>query len=58
MSPNTMDSKSEICLISIVVPVESDEEALKYKKAVKAVFSDKEDADITFSMRPDTRRRS
>lgn len=41
---------SEICQIRIMFPVESDDEAIAYKRKIKEALSDKPDAQIQFSL--------
>ena len=41
----------ELCTIRIMFPVESDEQAIEYKKKLTAVLVDKSDAHIDFNLR-------
>ena len=41
---------SEICSIRIVFPVDSDEQAIEYKKKIAEVLSEIPDAQINFSL--------
>ena len=43
-------SKQEICTIRIMFPVETDEQAIEYKRKIAAVLQDKPDAQIQFSL--------
>lgn len=40
----------EICTLRIMFPIESDEQAIEYKKKVAAVLSDNPEAQIQFSI--------
>lgn len=42
--------KNEICTIRIVFPVESDEQALEYKRKIDEVLADSKDAQLHFSI--------
>lgn len=44
--------KGEICTIRIMFPVETDEQAIEYKKKIQAALEDKPDAQIQFSLMP------
>lgn len=42
--------KQEICSIRIMFPVESDEQAIDYKKKIAAILSEISEAQIQFSI--------
>ncbi len=42
----------DICTIRIAFPVESDEQAIEYKKRLSAILSDIPDAQLHFSLMP------
>ena len=42
--------KQELCTIRIMFPVESDEQALEYKKKITALFSDMPNAHTHFEI--------
>ncbi|MBA7609501.1 hypothetical protein ES703_16692 [subsurface metagenome] len=42
--------KQEICTIRIMFPVETDEQAIEYKRKIAEVLKDKPDATIQFSL--------
>lgn len=42
--------KQEICSIRIMFPVESDEQAIEYKKKIAALLAEIPDAQIQFSI--------
>lgn len=42
--------KQEVCTIRIMFPVESDEQAIDYKKKIAEVLKNKPDAQIQFAM--------
>ena len=42
--------KQEICSIRIMFPVESDEQAIEYKKKIAALLAESPDAQIQFSI--------
>lgn len=42
--------KQEICSIKIMFPVDSDDQAIEYKKKITEVLKDKADAQIQFSL--------
>lgn len=44
------NDKKEMCTIRIMFPVESDEQAIEYKKKIADILSDKPDAQIQFSI--------
>jgi len=44
--------KKEICTIQILFPVDTDEQAIDYKKKIAEVLSDKPDAQLRFSLMP------
>lgn len=48
--PTQETSKKEICSIRIMFPVESDEQAIEYKKKIGAVLAEIPDAQIQFSL--------
>ncbi len=41
---------SEICNIRIMFPIESDEQAIAYKKQIREILSDVEDVQIQFAI--------
>ncbi len=43
--------KQEVCTIRIMFPVESDEQAIEYKKKIAEVLKDEPDAIIDFGIR-------
>ena len=47
---NGQKTDSEICSIRIMFPVESDEEAIEYKKKIAEILSEISDATIQFSL--------
>jgi len=49
-TPPTAKSKPEICQIRIMFPVETDEQAIEYKKKIADILSDKPDAQIHFAI--------
>lgn len=42
--------KQEVCTIKIMFPVDSDEQAIDYKKKITALLSEISDAHINFSL--------
>ena len=42
--------KQEICTIRIIFPVESDEQAIEYKRKIAAILADVPDSNIQFSI--------
>lgn len=44
------DKKGEVCIIKIMFPVESDDQAIDYKKKIAAILSDQPDVNIQFSI--------
>ena len=44
------NEKKEICTISIMFPVESDDKAIEYKKRIAELLKDKPEAQIQFSI--------
>lgn len=44
------DEKKEICSIRIMFPVDTDEQAIKYKRQIVAILSEIPDAQIQFSL--------
>ena len=44
--------KQEICTIRIVFPVDSDEQAIEYKKRILEVLKDNPDAQVHFALMP------
>ncbi|GAH63098.1 unnamed protein product [marine sediment metagenome] len=46
------NSKKEICQIRIMFPVETDEQAIEYKKKITALLAEISDAQIQFSLMP------
>ncbi|GAI56765.1 unnamed protein product [marine sediment metagenome] len=42
--------KKEVCTIKIMFPVESDEQAIDYKKKITALLAEIPDAHLTFSL--------
>jgi len=44
------DEQKQICQIRIVFPVDTDEKAVEYKKAMAAVLAEIPDAQIHFSL--------
>jgi len=42
--------KQEVCQIRIMFPVESDEQAMDYKKQINAILKDRPDAIVSFSI--------
>ena len=44
------NSQKEICTLRIMFPVESDEQAIDYKKKIAEVLKDNPDAQIQFSI--------
>lgn len=49
-TPQTEQSKPEVCTIRIMFPVESDEQALSCKKKIKEVLQDIKDVSIQFAI--------
>lgn len=49
-TPQKDNSKQEICQIRIMFPVDTDEQAIKYKKKIADVLSDVPDANVQFSI--------
>ncbi|KKM71583.1 hypothetical protein LCGC14_1429140 [marine sediment metagenome] len=43
-------SKSEVCSIRILFPVESDEQAIEYKKKIDTILSEVKDVQINFGL--------
>ncbi len=43
-------SKQEVCIIRIMFPVESDEQAIDYKKKIGNIVNDVSDARMEFSI--------
>jgi len=50
--PEQKTTPKEICSIRIGFPVESDEQAIEYKKKVTAVLADIPNVQIQFSLMP------
>ena len=44
------EPQKELCSIRIVFPVESDDQAIEYKKKIAALLAEIPDANITFSI--------
>ena len=44
------EPKQEICQIRIIFPVDSDEQAIDYKKKIAAILSEISEATIQFSL--------
>lgn len=44
------NDKKELCTIRIMFPVESDEQAIEYKRKIAAILSEIPDAQIQFSL--------
>lgn len=44
------DKKAEVCIIKIMFPVESDDQAIDYKKKIAVLLSDQLDVNIQFSI--------
>lgn len=44
--------KGELCTIRIIFPVESDEQAIEYKKKIAEVLSDNPETQMQFSIIP------
>lgn len=44
------EPKKEICTIRIMFPVESDEQAIEYKKKIAALLAEIPDAQLQFSL--------
>ena len=44
------EPKKEVCRLSIIFPVESDEQAIEYKKKISALLVEIPDAQINFSL--------
>ena len=42
--------KQEVCTIRIIFPVDSDDQAIEFKKKISEILSDKSDAHIQFSI--------
>jgi len=49
-TPPKAMSKQEVCQIRIMFPVETDEQAIEYKKKIAEILSDKPDAQIHFAI--------
>jgi len=49
-TPQKAKSNPEVCQIRIMFPVDTDEQAIEYKKKIADVLSDKPDAQIHFSI--------
>ena len=49
-TPQPEKSNQEICTIRIMFPIESDEQAIEYKKKIAAILSEIPDAQIQFSI--------
>lgn len=45
-------TQDEICMIKIMFPVESDEQAIDYKKKISAIMSEIPEAQLHFSLIP------
>lgn len=45
-------SNQEICQIRIMFPVDTDEQAIEYKKKIAEILTDRPDAQIHFSIIP------
>lgn len=52
MSEKEKQTVSEICSIRIMFPVESDEQAIEYKKKITALLSEISEAQLQFSIMP------
>lgn len=50
MSERQRKMDSEICMIKIVFPVDSDEQAIEFKKKIAAILTEIPDAQIHFSI--------
>lgn len=50
--PQTVTSNPEICQIRIMFPVDTDEQAIEYKKKITALLTEIPDAQITFNLMP------
>ena len=48
--PTTAQGKQEVCTIRIMFPVDTDEQAIEYKKKIAAVLADKQDVQQQFSI--------
>ena len=44
------DKEKQVCTIRIMFPVESDEQAIEYKKKITALLSERPDAQIHFGL--------
>jgi len=44
------EEQKEVCSIRIIFPVESDEKAIEYKKAIAGLLAEVADAQIQFSL--------
>jgi len=49
-TPNKDTNKQNICSIRILFPVESDEQAIEYKKKISNLLTEMPDAQIQFSL--------
>lgn len=47
-----IQTDSEVCTIRIMFPIESDEQAISYKKRIAEVLVDKPEAQIHFAISP------
>jgi len=45
-------SNPEVCQIRIMFPVDTDEQAIEYKKKIADILADKPDAQMHFSISP------
>lgn len=48
MTPPQEKSNQEICRMTIMFPIDTDEQAIQYKKEIMAVLADRPDAGIDF----------
>lgn len=49
-TPKMDKSKQEICTITIMFPVDTDEQAIGFKKQITDILSDKPDARLEFRL--------
>jgi len=49
-TPQKVKSNQELCTIRIMFPVESDEQAIEYKKKIAAILAEIPEAQIQFSL--------
>jgi len=50
MTPPPEKSKKQICSIRILFPVDTDEQAIEYKKKASTLFAEIPEANIQFSL--------